>query len=73
MKRRTKEITDEVIAAIEEHVSGDVDVTGFTIEEYIRGDPTTEDATVTGAEIEVNAYASLDNSDNNDESRFRVK
>lgn len=68
MRDETLETQQEIIELLE---SRDITVTTFEAEEFVRGDPTVEDRTVTGAEIEITAYISFDNED--EESRFRVK
>lgn len=70
MKNETVEKQQEIIEFLQ---SRDITVTAFEANEYIRGDPTLEDSTVTGAEIEITAYISLDEMDKDEESRFRVK
>lgn len=68
MKDETRERTNELLDTLED----EVEVTGFEINEYIRGDPTTDDATVTGAQIEIVCYLSLDDEDD-DQNPYRLK
>lgn len=70
MKDETLETQREIIEFLQ---SRDITVTGFEANEYVRGDPTLEDSTVTGAEIEITAYLSLDEPDDDQSNRFRVK
>lgn len=70
MKDETIETQREIIEFLEER---DMTVTEYNSKEYVRGDPTVGDCTVTGAEIEVKVYLSLDDLDDDEESRFRVK
>lgn len=68
MDKRTRETEDEMLAALEDDLG--LTVTEINIAEYIRGDPTDPDATVTGAEIDLKVYVSLDEADD-DTNRFR--
>lgn len=70
MKDETLETQQEIIELLQ---SRDITVNTFEATEYVRGDPTLEDSTVTGAEIEITAYISLDDLDEDEESRYRVK
>lgn len=56
MEKETLETQKEIIDLLQER---DITITGFDCTEYIRGDPTVDDNTVTGAEIEIQAYISL--------------
>lgn len=47
-------------------------VTNTNFSEYIRGDPTSTDAAVTGVEIEVTCFIQYDEEDG-DENPYRVK
>jgi predicted nucleic acid-binding protein len=71
MEDITKEKQQEIIEAVES-VDG-ISVSSISIAEYVRGDPTTEDATTTGAEIETTAYLNLDGEPGDDDNPFRVK
>lgn len=53
--------------------SRDIRISNIEMTEYIRGDPTVGEHTVTGAEIEITAYISLDEWEDDDENSFRVK
>lgn len=70
MRDETLETQQEIIELLE---SRDITVNTFEATEYVRGDPTVDDCTVTGAEIEITAYISLDSLDEDEESQFRVK
>lgn len=72
MESRTRDLTDRMIEAIENEIGEEIEVVGFDINEYIRGDPTNSDSTVSGSEIEVKAFASYEDADDN-ENDFRVK
>lgn len=69
MKKETIETEQELIEVLD---NLGIEVTETAVTEYVRGDPTTDDATVTGAEIKLTAYLSYD-TDVDDDSPFRVK
>ena len=71
MEDITKEKQQEIIEAVES-VDG-ISVSSVTISEYVRGDPTTDEATTTGAEIEATAFLSLDGEPGDDDNPFRIK
>lgn len=73
MESRTRTLSDRMIEAVQNELGEDVEVVGFDIQEYVRGDPTDSDSTVTGAEIEVKAFASFEDPDDDDTNEFRVK
>lgn len=73
MESRTQKLTEAMIETLETELGEDVEVVGFQIQEYVEGDPTNPDSPVTGAEIELKAFASFDSSDDTDASEFRVK
>ena len=70
MQEKTREKQAELIDALQEL---GVSVTRFELTEYIRGDPTDENAKPTGAEIELTAYLSFGKIESNDENPFKVK
>lgn len=62
--------TDEVIDSLE-FIDG-ISVTAIEANEYIRGDPTDEDAVTSGAELKVTAYYSTGElPDDSNTDRFR--
>jgi len=69
MEDKTQEKFEEIVDAIEE-VEG-VEVTGFNLNEYMRGDPTVSDTVTTGAEIEITSYLSFEE-DGEDKNPFRI-
>lgn len=70
MDNETQSKLNELIDLLESH---GFSVTATEMKEYGRGDPTSDDYTVTGAEIDVTAFISLDNEIEDDENPFRIK
>lgn len=72
MKDETIALNERMVATIENELGEEIRVTGIDITEYVRGDPTSSDATVTGAEIEINGHISYEDVDD-DQNDYRVK
>lgn len=72
MRDATREQADALIDAIEDATEVETKVTAFNLNEYHRGDPTTGDSDVTGAEIELTCFISFDE-DGEDDNPYRVK
>ena len=70
MKDETREKANELIEQLD--ADDEIEVTGFDIKEYIRGDPTTDDASVTGAEIDLTCYITFDE-DADDDNPYRIQ
>lgn len=70
MENETLEILSKMVDAVES--IEEIEVTQTDVKEYVRGDPTTDDSTTTGAEIDVKAYLSFD-SETDEENPFRCK
>lgn len=69
MDDRTVRTQNDMLSALEDDLG--LAVTQMEITEYVRGSPTDDDATVTGAEISLKVYLSLDDPNEDDTSKFR--
>lgn len=68
MKDETLETERAIVDALADL---NVAVTEVTCSEYVRGDPTKEDSSVTGVEISLTAYKSYEEDSSGTSSRFR--
>lgn len=69
MREETRETQDDIIDLLEDEIG--LNVTEINMTEFVRGDPTDDDAPVTGAEVSVTAYLSLDDVDDSRTNDFR--
>lgn len=69
MKDRTQQMANDLLERLDDYPQ--IEVTSFGLEEYRTADPS-KDWEVTGAEIEMTAYLSFEEEQDDAESQFRV-